>query len=136
MAKTGDRIRDIREKRKKTQDQLAEAAGISKGFLSDVENNKRDIGSQALLRIANALGASVDYLLQGETTEIIAEKAPIVIPPALSRAAEELNISYAQTFELLRAHQSVVARRSLRSQKEFTIDDWKNLHKAIRKVFG
>lgn len=83
MATTGDRIRFIREKKKMTQDQLTEAAGISKGFLSDVENNKRDIGSQYLLRIANALGASVDYLLQGETKEVVAEKAPVVIPPAL-----------------------------------------------------
>lgn len=136
MATTGDRIRFIREKKKMTQDQLTDAAGISKGFLSDVENNKRDIGSQSLLRIANALGASVDYLLQGETKEVVAEKAPIVIPPALSQAAEELNLSYAQTLELLSAHNSVVARRSIRSQKEFTIEDWKNLHKAIKKVFG
>jgi transcriptional regulator with XRE-family HTH domain len=136
MATTGDRIRYIREKKKMTQDQLTEAAGISKGFLSDVENNKRDIGSQSLLRIANALGASVDYLLQGEAKEVVAERAPVVIPPALSQAAEELNLSYAQTLELLSAHNSVVARRSLRSQKEFTVEDWKNLHKAIKKVFG
>lgn len=136
MATTGDRIRYIREKKKMTQDQLTDAAGISKGFLSDVENNKRDIGSQFLLRIANALGASVDYLLQGETKEVVTEKAPIVIPPALSQAAEELNLSYAQTLELLNAHNSVVARRSVRSQKEFTVEDWKNLYKAIKKVFG
>lgn len=136
MATTGDRIRFIREKKKMTQDQLTEAAGISKGFLSDVENNKRDIGSQYLLRIANALGASVDYLLQGETKEVVAEKAPVVIPPALSQAAEELNLSYGQTLELLSAHDSVVARRSSRSQKEFTVEDWKNLHKAIKRVFG
>jgi transcriptional regulator with XRE-family HTH domain len=136
MAKTGDRIRYVREKKKKTQDQLAEAARISKGFLSDVENNKRDIGSQALLRIANALGASVDYLLQGESKEFVTERAPVVIPPALSRAAEELKLSYAETLELLNAHDSVVARRSLRSQKEFSTDDWKHLYKAVKKVFG
>jgi len=134
--KTGERIRQIREKKKKTQDQLAEASGISKGFLSDVENDKRDIGSQALLRIANALGASVDYLLQGESKELVAERAPVVIPQALSQAAGELNLTYAQTLELLNAHDSVVARRSIRSQKEFTIDDWKNLHKALKRVFG
>lgn len=46
------------------QDILAERAGLSKGFLSDVENNKRNVGSQNLLKIANVLGASVDYLLR------------------------------------------------------------------------
>lgn len=136
MASTGDRIRQIREQKKQTQDQLAVAAGISKGFLSDVENNKTDISSQALLRIANALGASVDYLLKGETKEPVQEHVPVVIPPALSRAAHELRLTYAETLELLNAHDSVVARRSLRSQKEFSSEDWIRFHKALKKVFG
>jgi transcriptional regulator with XRE-family HTH domain len=135
MATTGERIKQIREKKGLTQDQLAEAAGISKGFLSDVENNNKNISSQSLLRIANALGASVDYLLQGATIEA-ADKAPVVIPPELSDAAEELKLSYAETLELLDAHKSVVARRSSKSQRQFSVDDWKNLHKAIKKVFG
>jgi len=136
MATTGDRIRHIREKKKMTQDQLAEASGISKGFLSDVENNKRNISSQALLRIANALGASVDYLLQGESKQIVEERAPVIIPPALSQAAEELSLSYTETLDLLSAHNSIVARRSTRTQKEFSVEDWKKFHAAIKKVFG
>lgn len=135
MATTGERIKQIREKKGLTQDQLAEAAGISKGFLSDVENNNKNIGSQALLRIANALGASVDFLLQGAAREP-AEKEPVVIPPELSDAAEELKLSYAETLELLDAYKSVVARRSSKSQRQFSKDDWKNLHRAIKKVFG
>ena len=70
------------------QEQLAERAGLSKGFLSDLENNKRNIGSQNLLKIANVLGASVDYLLRGEAAET-ANAEPIVIPPELSQAAGE-----------------------------------------------
>jgi transcriptional regulator with XRE-family HTH domain len=135
MATPGERIRYIREKKKMTQDRLADAAGISKGFLSDVENSKRNISAQNLLQIANALGASVDYLLQGEAKAPI-ERSPVVIPPELSRAAEELDLSYAETLELLTAYNSIVARRSNRSQREFTVDDWKKLHKAIKGVFG
>ncbi|HEY7490288.1 MAG TPA: helix-turn-helix transcriptional regulator, partial [Candidatus Tectomicrobia bacterium] len=85
MATPGERIRYIREKKKMTQDRLAEAAGISKGFLSDVENNKRNISAKTLLQIANALGASVDYLLQGEAKAPV-ERTPVVIPPELSMA--------------------------------------------------
>lgn len=136
MATTGDRIRHIREKKKMTQDQLAEAAGISKGFLSDVENNKRNISSQALLRIANALGASVDYLLQGESKQIVEERAPVIIPPTLSQAAEELSLSYTETLDLLSAYNSIIARRSTRTQKDFSVEDWKKFHAAIKKVFG
>jgi len=114
---------------------LAELADLSKGFLSDVENNKRNIGAQNLLKIANVLGASVDYLLRGETGEASGAQ-PIVIPPELSQAAEELELSYAATVELLEAHRSVLARRSIRGLRKFSVEDWKKLHQAIKKVFG
>jgi transcriptional regulator with XRE-family HTH domain len=135
MPTVGDRVREIREKRGMTQEKLADAAGISKSFLSEIENDKSNVGAQILLRVANALGASVDYLLQGAVREA-EDKAPVVIPSNLSRAAEELNLTYAQTLELLDAHNSVVARRGSRSNKDFTVEDWKNLHTAIKKVFG
>ena len=135
MPTAGDRIREIREEMRMNQDQLAERAGLSKGFLSDVENNKRNIGSQNLLKIANVLGASVDYLLRGEVSEA-ANAEPIVIPPELSQAAEELELSYAATIELLEAHRSVIARRSNRGLRKFSVEDWKKLHEAIKRVFG
>jgi transcriptional regulator with XRE-family HTH domain len=135
MASIGDRIREIREARKMTQDQLAEKSDISKGFLSDVENNKRNVSSENLLRIANVLGASLDYLLRGSTTGFVFRE-PITIPPELSEAAERLNLSYAQAIELLDAHTSVLARRRNQSAKHFTIEDWENLYKAIQRVFG
>lgn len=135
MASTGDRIREIRERRRMTQDQLATEAQISKGFLSDVENNNRNISSQAILRIANVLGASVDYLLRGETAEASSSE-PVIIPPELSKAAAELNLSYASTLELLEAYRSVIARRSTKSIRDFTVEDWKKLHGAIKRVFG
>lgn len=135
MAATGDRIKEIREARGWTQDQLAEKAGISKGFLSDVENNKRNTSSENLLRIANVLGASVDYLLRGETGEPSSNK-PVVIPPELSEIAEELNLTYTETLELLEAHRSVIARRSSKGTKQFTANDWRQLHRALKSVFG
>jgi transcriptional regulator with XRE-family HTH domain len=135
MASIGDRIREIREARKMTQDQLAEKSEISKGFLSDVENNKRNVSSENLLRIANVLGASLDYLLRGATTEYVSRE-PVTIPPELSETAEKLNLTYAQTVELLEAHRSVLARRSAKQAKHFTVEDWENLHRAIRQVFG
>lgn len=135
MPTVGDRIREIREEMQMNQDQLAERAGLSKGFLSDVENNKRNIGSENLLKIANVLGASVDYLLRGEIAES-GSTEPVVIPPELSQAAEELELSYAATVELLEAHRSVIARRSNKGLRKFAVEDWKKLHEAIKRVFG
>jgi transcriptional regulator with XRE-family HTH domain len=134
MPTVGERIREIREKRGMTQDKLAEAAELSKSFLSEVENDKSNISSRILLRIANELGASMDYLLDGTVKEAL-EREPVVIPSSLSTYAEKVNLTYAETRELLDAHNSVVARRSSRSLKEFTVDDWKRLHTAIKKVF-
>lgn len=135
MASVGDRIREIREARRMTQDQLAEQSGISKGFLSDVENNKRNVSSDNLLRVANVLGASLDYLLRGASSEPAA-RGPVTIPSELAEAAEKLNLSYTQTVELLDAHRSVIARRSNKQAKQFTPEDWENLYRAIQKVFG
>lgn len=135
MPTVGDRIREIREELRITQDRLATQTGLSKGFLSDVENNKRNIGSQNLLKVADALGASVEYLLRGESGDAPVQE-PIVIPPELSQAAEDLDLSYGATVELLEAHRSVLARRSNRGLRKFSVDDWKRLHEALQKVFG
>ena len=136
MPSVGDRIRQIREHKRLTQDRLAEITGISKGFLSDVENDKRNVSSEYLLRIANALGASVDYLLTGESANTRQTRKEVVIPPELSEAAHQLKLTYAETIELLNAHESVVARRSVNEVKPFTIEDWKNLYQALKGVFG
>ena len=135
MPTSGDRIRKIRESRGLTQDQLAENAKISKSFLSEVENNHRNISSGNLLRIANALGASMDYLMRGETREQI-RREPVIIPPELSQAAEELGLSFAKTLEILEAHNSVVARRSDKATKRLSVEEWKEFCGAINRVFG
>ena len=131
MQSTGQRIRELREKKQMTQDQLAEIAQISKGFLSDVDNDKRNISSQGILRIAKCLGASVDYLLQGEIKETTQDEA-IVIPPNLSLAAEQLGLSYSDTLAMVRAADATIARRSVSAKNELSVDDWKQLYKAIK----
>lgn len=131
---TGERIREVREKRNLTQEELAKKAEISKGFLSDVENNKRNISSQGLLRIANELGASVDYLLAGKVIEN-EESEKIIIPHELSQAAEDLKLSYSETLDLVKTFNSAVARRSNKFRKDLTVDEWKMFHNAIKEVF-
>jgi transcriptional regulator with XRE-family HTH domain len=135
MASIGDRIREIRDVRGMSLEKLASAAEVSKGFLSDLENNKRNASSENLLKLANALGASLDYLMRGDA-HVVEEIKPVQIPPELSIAAQQMNLSYSQTIALLDAHRSVVARRSNKTNKTFTTKDWVALHQAIRGVFG
>src|SRR5258708_12502986 len=113
MPTVGDRIREVREHRRWTQDRLAEETDISKGFLSDIENDKRNVSSDYLLRIANALGASVDYLLKGEPSSAESvSQPPVVIPQALSEAAHQFTLSYSKTINLLNPHRPVLPRRN------------------------
>jgi transcriptional regulator with XRE-family HTH domain len=139
MATVGERIKKVREAKGWTQEKLADESKVSRGFLSEVEKHGKNISLDLLLRIANALGASVGYLATGEG-EQLGERKPVVIPLELSQAAEELRLSYPDTLELLDAYNSVVARRSNRSKGTMSVKDWKELHAAvksvIRRVYG
>lgn len=135
LATVGDKIRQIREKRGLTQDQLCQKANISKGFLSDVENGKRNISSQKLLEVANVLGASIDYLLKDELIEET-QNTSVTIPPELSEAAEQCGVTYAEILDVLAAQRSIVARRSTSKKKELSVEEWKKLFETIRGVFG
>src|SRR5689334_24912859 len=99
MASVGERIRGRRAELGWTQDQLAQKAGISKSFLSDLENGKRSVGADNLLDIARALGVSLDFLMTGEASE--AQPAQVPIPASLARFAAEERLSFRQTLMLL-----------------------------------
>ena len=135
MPHPGDRIKAAREKLNWKQEQLAQAAGISKGFLSDIENDKRNISSKSALKIADALGISLDYLIRGETGERERKRQPVRIPPELSKLAEELDLSYSVTLTLLEAHEAVVARRAAKQLRPPTVDEWRRFHTAIKGVY-
>src|SRR5437870_5342926 len=125
MPTVGDRIKQVREARGWTQEKLADEAKVSRGFLSEVEKHGKNISLDVLRRIANALGASVGYLATGEG-EQPGERKPVVIPPELSQAAQDLHLSYPETLDLLEAYNSVVARRSNRSKGTMSVKDWKD----------
>ena len=132
MDTVGDRIRKLRQDKRLTLDQLSERTGISKGFLSDAENGNRNVSSQNLLKIANELNASLDYLLRGTHTAP-PNPEPLSIPPELTEAARELDLSFTQTEALLAAHRSVIARRSNEGLRTPTVQDWKEMFETLKK---
>src|SRR5690606_6240472 len=130
----GERVADLRTRKGMLQKDLAEQAAVSVGFLSEVENDRRTPGAEVLLRIADALGASLDYLLRGEETR--AEPKPLTIPPALQEAAEERNWSYSVTASLLRAQSAVLFRRTPTGRgeerpRDWSKEDWFRLYDAL-----
>ena len=55
----GDRLRAIRQLRRKTLREVAERAGLSESFLSQVERGRTNVSISSLQRIAAALGIEV-----------------------------------------------------------------------------
>lgn len=62
----GSRLRKLREAEGMSQADLCGKVGISKGFLSDLENERRTPGADKLHKLAQALGVSMDYLWTGK----------------------------------------------------------------------
>jgi transcriptional regulator with XRE-family HTH domain len=63
MTDFGERIKKIRLQRGMTQGELAEVIGISEATLSRYEHNLRTSRWIYLVKMADLLGTSVDYLL-------------------------------------------------------------------------
>lgn len=59
----GSRIKEVREDRKLTQEQLAEMLSITTKHLSKIETGLRGPSVQLLISLAEELNISTDYLL-------------------------------------------------------------------------
>ena len=66
MVEVGQRITERRKRLGLTQEALAEKADVTTQFVSYAESGKRAMRPENLLKMANALGVSADYLLTGQ----------------------------------------------------------------------
>jgi transcriptional regulator with XRE-family HTH domain len=64
----GDRLRAIRRLRRKTLREVAERAGLSESFLSQVERGRTNVSISSLQRIAAALGIEVSDVFARDGT--------------------------------------------------------------------
>ena len=60
----GERLRDLRRSRRATLRAIADRAGVSESFLSQVERGRASASSASLRRIAGALGVAVADLFE------------------------------------------------------------------------
>lgn len=132
----GGRIRGCREGHAWTQKELAEAAKISVTFLSEVENDRRLPGAAVLLRLANTLGVSLDYLVRGAVGEAPARRS-LVLPIELAEVAEEEGWSVKESSDLIAYREMVVARRThlgklADAERTLTKDEWRALYDWLK----
>ena len=106
----GDRLRQARDNRGLTQDQLASRIGVSRSLISQWENGiVQEIGASHLYQASRALRVSLDWLLEGGSSGVAEPSADYhAIPPALVDAWQALTASQQTTLlveiERLAAH--------------------------------
>lgn len=83
----GNRIRKTRMNCGITQEKLAEMVDISTNFMSLIENG-RNMSVETLVKIADALGVTVDYLLS-DTMEVKSDKIMTQIAQNLSTLSDD-----------------------------------------------
>ncbi|MCL2697708.1 MAG: formate--tetrahydrofolate ligase [Oscillospiraceae bacterium] len=95
------RLKEIREKRKIMQKDLAKSLGIPATTFNHYENNKREPDYQTLCKIADYLGVSTDYLLGrtdnpkeiAESTTNLQKGNPMLTDIEIARSAEMKRIN-------------------------------------------
>ncbi len=65
----GRRIRDLRKVNGYTREMLSEKARISSKFLYEIEQGRKGFSAKVLLRIADAMSVSCDYILRGSNKQ-------------------------------------------------------------------
>ena len=87
LQEVGQRIIERKRKLGITQEALAEISDVTTQFVSYAESGKRAMRPENLLKIANALGVSTDYLLTGDIVDkdllLLSEKLRKLTPSQL-----------------------------------------------------
>jgi transcriptional regulator with XRE-family HTH domain len=133
MSTVGERIKRRRGELGWTQYQLAQRAGISKSFLSDLENGKRSVSADNLLDIAQVLNLSLDYLMTGDEGKRDEGPAEVQIPASLAAFAEKEGLTFRQALALLKMREQIVAHRSTTKKEGFDKLDWQRFYEAVKE---
>ncbi|AXI11129.1 hypothetical protein CUC15_07875 [Oceanobacillus zhaokaii] len=104
----GSKIKEIRLRKKKTQQQIADQCGISKSMLSKIENGQTASAVATLSKISEALEVPLAWILDDKTEE------DLVLQKRSNRQSKVGDVSMGYSYELL-------ANRSLVSGIEPTI---------------
>lgn len=116
----GKKIRELRLRQRKTQQQIADECNISKSLLSKIENGQTSSAIATLSKISKALNVSLSWLLDDKTEQ------DIVLLPRNQRQSKVGDEHMGYSYELL-------ANRSPFTRVEPTIVYVTPKHENIRK---
>ena len=130
-AEVGRRIKQLRQAQTLTVQELAKQSGVSAGYVSEVERGMSAVSVDKLMKIADGLKVSLESLLAEEPPAATGQ-AVVQIPAALSKAAEQLNLSHRATLTLLQGQRSLTARRSKSDEGEWGMEEWLKFYEQVK----
>ena len=86
LLEIGKRITERRKKLGMTQEMLAEKGDLTPQFVSYAESGKRAMRHENVIKLANALEVSADYLLTGD----IVDKDMLILADKLRKLSPEM----------------------------------------------
>ena len=133
MNDLGQRIKHRRTELKWTLAELSAQSGLSKGFLSDLENgNRKSANGASLAAISKALGLSTDFLISGDG-KIREAGGQLDIPASLATFAQQAGLSFSHTAMLLQLRKQILAFRSESRSEDLDEFDWKPFYEAVKE---
>jgi XRE family transcriptional regulator of biofilm formation len=129
----GKKIQTLRLEKGLTLPQLAERAGVSKGFLFQIEDDgKTNPSLETLNKLAKALDVTIAELLEKESVR--AKRAvPEEVNPALQEFIKEQN-AQGRPVEPS-AIQALYALQHRKGKSPRSKEDWRYLYETIERVF-
>lgn len=103
------KIKKYRVQRKMTQEELAEKAGLSVSYISQVETGRKRLGRVGLEKVAEALNVPVSLLVQADINTYGNSKQSQIIAELDDCNEYELNVIYDMVLHL---------KESLRENRE------------------
>jgi len=133
LMNVGKKIRTLRLEKGFTLPALAEKAGVSKGFLFQIEDDEKANPSlETLNRLAKALDVTIAELLEKESVR--AKRAiPENVNPALKEFIEEQNAKGLPVEPA--ALQALYALQHRKGKLPRSKEDWRYLYETIERVF-
>lgn len=74
----GDKLKDLRTSKDKTQESVASDLGMSRASYSHLENNRNEPDTETIKKLANYYSVSTDYLLGNNQTPKWATEEDVV----------------------------------------------------------
>ncbi|WP_342723578.1 short-chain fatty acyl-CoA regulator family protein [Bradyrhizobium sp. B097] len=150
----GDRLRRLREQRGTTQAELADALGISAGYLSQMEGDQRPITRKLLMRLSRLLGIEPNYFAADDDLRLASElresasdplfgsaisadeaSAAVRVAPDIAQRFLHLYRGYLALEEEHRSLQTRVAQNDVGAASRFPYDEVRDWVQSKRNYF-